>query len=203
MVKKSYVLIGIIILGLFMFLSTLLTLENYSKNEKETNKITNTKLINYFIKSTNNSNILSYNTLKYLPINILNDNNNQTMQWNFDTNSFNNIFYNSSSFNNIFNPLSYQLNSNFDNDNNYNNNITSFMNLPSLLFVQNQTYNIFKLVGNEVKNRIYYYTNWNITENSKNKSLSSSSLSPISDEESIVKYFASNIQKVDSQTSKQ
>lgn len=80
-------------------------------------------------------------------------------------------------------------------------NITNLIQLPSLQFVQNQTYNLIKLVGNKMKNQIYQYTNWNISSFSRSNS-SLALLSSSSYEENIVKYFASNIKKIDSPTSK-
>jgi hypothetical protein len=155
MVQKGYVLIGILLLGLFMFISTLWTLENYNLQEQQRQGSKfQTYFTNSFHSSFNSSSPTSAQS-KYFSFPSFE---NETL-WNFETNPFDHLFENASeTFANLHlwgdeeNPLALNSSS------------PSSLQLPYLSYVQNRTSRFWKSVGNQINQiNLFHFSKLNTT----------------------------------------
>jgi hypothetical protein len=166
MAQRGFVLLsGILILGIFMFVSTIYTLENYhttSQTQQTTHhSLQHPSAYSFLNPFSSSSNSTSSTPLKYFPIPFFQNESLWDLNHRFDH------LFNQSSFPSIENYFSSKT------DSSEPSNITSsssFYHRPYLSFVQNQTKNLW----NNVKNfKFYQYTNWNVTESSNSSSFES------------------------------
>lgn len=145
MVQKGYILLsGILLLGLFMFMSTIITLENYQQQPSSSQQQ------HSFYQTTSNHFIFPFSSTS---------SSNTTSTSNITISSSYDPFLLLKSF--LFNSSTATLTSHSSSTTTISDPI-----YPSYLsYVQNKTLNLWNNVNNQI-NKLYHYTTWNITESS-------------------------------------
>jgi hypothetical protein len=173
MVQKGYVLSGILLLGLFMFISTLWTLENYNLQEQQRQSsniktyFTNSFYSPFLSNSSSPSSASPQANYFSLP-----SFENETL-WNFELNSFEHLFENASlPFGNLWGDSSSSAtNSSASSETGED---SSYPQLPYLSYVQNKTRSFWKRVGDQMNElKIFHYTKWNTTVSANSSSFES------------------------------
>jgi hypothetical protein len=166
MAQRGFVLLsGILILGIFMFVSTIYTLENYhsTSQTQQSHSLQHPAAYSFLNPFSSNSSSSSSTSLHF-PIPFFQNDS----VWDFN-HRFDHLF-NQSSFPSIENYFS----SNTDSSPSNLTSSSSSFHRPYLTFVQNQTLNLWKNVNDQFKNlKFYQYTNWNVTEASNSSSFES------------------------------